>query len=82
MYFQSLVGRITPMCKHYSTVVAFCEEPDLAAGQVNQALVAAVEGLLHDYRVLICQLENSHRQQVGDNAWLAPEDLFRTEADG
>lgn len=60
---RALVHRTLPVCEHYSTVVSFIEARETAgAGRVNQALVAALELLLQDYRVLVCQLETSWRQ--------------------
>jgi gamma-tubulin complex component 2 len=58
---QALVRRILPLCGHYSDVVSFTEDSEVSVGRVNQALVAAVELLLQDYRVLVCQLETSWR---------------------
>ena len=55
---RSLLARVLPLASHYSAVVAWLEDGALATtGLVNQALAAAVEELLHDYRLLVCQLE-------------------------
>lgn len=53
---QCLINRILPLCENYSRVVSWCEGEEVV-GRTNQALVASIELLLHDYRVLICQLE-------------------------
>jgi len=53
---KSLISRILPLCVNYSKVISWCEG-DLVTGQTNQALVASIEVLLHDYRILVCQLE-------------------------
>merc|ERR1719318_401003 len=51
--------RLLPLATNYSNVVSWCEEIDRTDGLVNQALSAALELLLHDYRLLVCQLEQS-----------------------
>ena len=58
---RALLGRLLPLAGHYSAVVGWCEDGALAAnaGLVNQALGAAQQELLHDYRLLVCQLERS-----------------------
>jgi len=56
---QALIMRLLPLASNYSKVVSWCEETDRSAGLVNQALSAALELLLHDYRLLVCQLEQS-----------------------
>lgn len=53
---KCLISRILPLCQNYSKVVAWCEG-DEVVGRTNQALVSSIELLLHDYRVLVCQLE-------------------------
>jgi len=58
---KSLVSRILPLCENYSKVVGWCEG-DLVVGRTNQALVSALDLLLHDYRVLVCQLEGEWRK--------------------
>jgi len=58
---KSLLQRIIPLCENYSKVVSWCEGDD-ASGRTNQALVSSIEMLLHDYRVLICQLESEWRK--------------------
>jgi len=59
---QALIERILPLAKDYSRVVDFCEAVDRSDGLVNQALVAALELLLDDYRILVCQLESQLNQ--------------------
>ena len=56
---RSLLARVLPLASHYSAVVAWCEETVGLGdtGLVNQALAAAIEQLVHDYRLLVCQLE-------------------------
>ena len=56
---QALITRLLPLATNYSKVVSWCEETDRADGLVNQALSSALELLLHDYRMLVCQLEQS-----------------------
>ena len=56
---QALIMRLLPLATNYSNVVSWCEEIDRTDGLVNQALSAALELLLHDYRLLVCQLEQS-----------------------
>jgi len=56
---QALVSRLLPLASNYSKVVAWCEQVDKTDGLVNQALAAALDLLLDDYRMLICQLEQS-----------------------
>ena len=61
------------MASHYSAVVEWCEVGEVSdiglvnkvlgnilpifPRLVNQALAAAIEELVHDYRLLVCQLE-------------------------
>jgi len=56
---QALITRLLPLATNYSKVVSWCEETDRTDGLVNQALSSALELLLHDYRLLVCQLEQS-----------------------
>jgi len=56
---QALIMRLLPLASNYSKVVSWCEQTDRSDGLVNQALAAALELLLHDYRLLVCQLEQS-----------------------
>ena len=51
------------MCENYSRVVGWCEG-DEVVGRTNQALVSSIELLLHDYRVLVCQLGKHHLQYL------------------
>merc|ERR1719391_1635123 len=53
---KSLMLRILPLCENYSKVVGWCEGDEIT-GRTNQALVSSIDLLLHDYRVLVCQLE-------------------------
>lgn len=55
---QTLVNRMLPVCSHYSVVSRFVEEhAKFAHGTVNQALSAAMRGLLREYLVIVAQLE-------------------------
>lgn len=55
---RSLLSRLLPLASHYSAVVEWCEVGEVSdIGLVNQALAAAIEELVHDYRLLVCQLE-------------------------
>ena len=56
---QALVSRLLPLASNYSKVVAWCEQVDKTDGLVNQALAAALDLLLDDFRMLICPLEQS-----------------------
>jgi len=59
---QSLVRRILPVCLDYSKVVEFTEDSESGVGRVNQAFISALQLLLHDYRILVCQMESSLRE--------------------
>lgn len=59
---RELLKRITPLCSHYSTVVAFVEKhTQMGSGCVNQALSQALGDVLKDYYVFVAQLETQHR---------------------
>ncbi|XP_015792715.1 gamma-tubulin complex component 2 [Tetranychus urticae] len=57
---KTLVERIIIICPLYSGVIFFIEHHDF--GLVNQALIAFMRGIIHDYFLLITQLEHQHRQ--------------------
>ena len=60
---RNLVERILPVCSSYSAVVRFVEEKStFYEGRVNQALSAAIRGLVKEYCVVVAQLENQLRQ--------------------
>jgi gamma-tubulin complex component 2 len=59
---RELLKRMTPLCNHYSVVVAFVERHTLmGSGCVNQALAQALAEVLKDYYVFVAQLETQHR---------------------
>ena len=61
---RNLVERILPICSSYSTVVKFIEEKStFYEGRVNQALSAAMRGLVREYCVVVAQLE--HQLRIG-----------------
>ena len=69
----TILPRLLPLASHYSAVVEWCEAGEVSDiglvnkifgpyitlffRLVNQALGAAIEELVHDYRLLVCQLE-------------------------
>ena len=60
---KELLNRITPLCVHYSTVVAFAEDHvQMGSGRVNQALSGAIYALLKDYYIFVAQLETQHKR--------------------
>ena len=60
---KELLGRITPLCQHYSVVVQFSESHiQLDSGRVNQALAGALYQLIKDYYIFVTQLETQHKQ--------------------
>ena len=59
---RALVDRILPVCGCYSVVSRFVEDKSrFVQGMVNQALCAAMRGLLKEYRVVVAQLEHQFR---------------------
>lgn len=60
---QALVNRILPICSQYSVVSRFIvEKSKFVHGMVNQALCAAMGGLVKEYLVIVAQLEHQFRQ--------------------
>ena len=58
---QTLVNRMLPICSHYSVVSRFIEEhAKFVHGTVNQALSAAMRGLVREYLVIVAQLEHQY----------------------
>ena len=56
---RNLVERVLPICSNYSAVVRFIEEKStFYEGRVNQALSAAMRGLVKEYCVVVAQLEH------------------------
>ena len=56
---KTLVNRILPICSCYSIVTRFVEDKStFFQGRVNQALSAAMRGLLREYCVVVAQLEH------------------------
>ena len=59
---QTLVNRILPICSHYSIVCRFIEEhAKFIHGTINQALSAAMRGLVREYLLLTAQLEYQYK---------------------
>ena len=59
---RNLVERVLPICSSYSAVVRFIEEKStFYEGRVNQALSAAMRGLVKEYCVVVAQLEHQLR---------------------
>ena len=76
-----LVGRILPICGHYSVVSRFIEEKSkFVHGSVNQALCAAMRGLLKEYLLVVAQLE--HQARIGQlslqKLWYYVQPCMRT----
>ena len=56
---KALVTRILPVCGCYSVVTRFVQEKStFLQGRVNQALCAAMRGMLKEYCVVVAQLEH------------------------
>lgn len=54
-----LVKKFLPLASHYSMIVRFTQDKmKFEYGQVNHALVAAIEDLLKEYLLAISQLES------------------------
>ena len=59
---RSLVERVFPICSSYSVVAKFIEDKStFYEGRVNQALAAAMRGLVREYCVVVAQLEHQLR---------------------
>ena len=59
---RMLVDRVLPICVSYSTVSRFIEENSkFVCGTVNQALAAAMRGLVREYFLVVTQLEHQFR---------------------
>ncbi|GLV35243.1 Gamma-tubulin ring protein 84 [Carabus blaptoides fortunei] len=59
---SELVKQILPLASHYSMMQRFVEEKmQFEYGQVNNALCAAIQTLLIDYSLFICQIETEFR---------------------
>lgn len=57
---KTLATKITNLCPLYSNVIFFIDQMD--NGLVNQALAAAMRGVIKDYFILIAQLESQYRR--------------------
>ncbi|KAI1285362.1 Gamma-tubulin complex component 2 [Halotydeus destructor] len=57
---KTMAKKITALCPLYSNVIFFIDEKD--HGLVNQALAAAMRGVIKDYFTLIAQLEAQYRR--------------------
>ena len=58
----ALLNRILPVCSHYSVVRRFVEDRSkFIHGMVNQALCAAMRGVLREFLVVVAQLEHQFR---------------------
>lgn len=56
---RDLVDRILPLATDYTAIYAFIEtDSGLEFGTVNHALCSAIRDLLHDYELLVVQLEH------------------------
>ncbi|EST07453.1 Gamma-tubulin complex component protein [Kalmanozyma brasiliensis GHG001] len=56
---RDLVDRILPLATDYTAIYAFIEtDSGLEYGTVNHALCSAIRDLLHDYELLVVQLEH------------------------
>ena len=76
-----LVGRVLPICGHYSVVSRFIEEKSkFIHGSVNQALCAAMRGLLKEYLLVVAQLEHQFRisQLSLQKLWYYVQPCMRT----
>ena len=61
---RNLVERILPVCISYSVVTRFMEDKStFFEGRVNQALSAAMRGMVREFCVVVAQLE--HQLQLG-----------------
>lgn len=58
---KTLACKIIAICPMYSSVVHFADEND--HGLVNQALAAAMRGVIKDYFTLVAQLESQFRKR-------------------
>ena len=63
---KTLVNRILPVCTYYSVVTRFIQDKStFYEGRVNQALCAAMRGLVKEYCVVVAQLEHQlHLNQL------------------
>lgn len=76
-----LVNRILPLCGHYSVVSRFVEEKSkFIHGMVNQALCAAMRGLMKEYLVVVAQMEHQFRvsQLTLQKMWYYVQPCMRT----
>ena len=76
-----LVNRVLPVCGHYSVVSRFIEEKSkFIYGSVNQALCAAMRGLLKEYLLVVAQLEHQFRidQLTLQKLWYYVQPCMRT----
>lgn len=56
---RDLVDRVLPLATDYTAIYAFIEtDSGLEFGTVNHALCSAIRDLLHDYELLVVQLEH------------------------
>ncbi|SNX83429.1 related to gamma-tubulin complex component 2 [Melanopsichium pennsylvanicum] len=56
---RDLIDRILPLATDYTAIYAFIEtDSGLEYGTVNHALCSAIRDLLHDYELLVVQLEH------------------------
>ena len=70
---RDLVDRILPLATDYTAIYAFIEtDSGLEYGTVNHALCAAIRDLLHDYELLVVQLEH----QMTSSASFSLQKLF------
>ncbi len=70
---RDLVERILPLATDYTAVYAFIEtDSGLEYGTVNHALCSAIRDLLHDYELLVVQLEH----QMASSASFSLQKLF------
>ncbi|KAJ1027604.1 hypothetical protein NDA18_003604 [Ustilago nuda] len=70
---RDLVDRILPLATDYTAIYAFIEtDSGLEFGTVNHALCSAIRDLLHDYELLVVQLEH----QMASSASFSLQKLF------
>ncbi|GAK63302.1 spc97/Spc98 [Moesziomyces antarcticus] len=70
---RDLVDRIVPFATDYTAIYAFIEtDSGLEYGTVNHALCSAIRDLLHDYELLVVQLEH----QMASSASFSLQRLF------
>ncbi len=70
---RDLVDRILPLASDYTAIYAFIEtDSGLEYGTVNHALCSAIRDLLHDYELLVVQLEH----QMASSASFSLQKLF------